>query len=994
LLELPHPFLTNEDMARLRHCEDPDFRPVTLDATFAVPKGFDPSLWLDPEADLPPEALHAAGLALREGVDGLCQAASAAVAARAGVLIVSDRKADGTRAAIPSLLAAAAVHHHLVRTGDRLRVGLVLETGEVREVAHACLLLGFGVAAVNPYVALETVRKLARGDKSPEKAQQNYVKALCKGLLKTMSKMGVSAVHSYQGAQIFEAIGIDQRVIDLYFTGTPSRIRGVGLAEIAEEALFRHHRAFHHTHEFGLEPGGHHRFRVDGEPHLWTPASIAALQKAVRGPNDTGDARSYAEYARQINEPRGQPMTLRATWSLKPFGPRVPLVEVEPAVELVKRFSTGAMSFGSLSQEAHETLAVAMNRLGGKSNTGEGGEDPQRWVPEPNGDSRRSAIKQVASGRFGVTTAYLVNADDIQIKMAQGAKPGEGGQLPGHKVDAVIAKVRHSTPGVTLISPPPHHDIYSIEDLAQLIFDLKNVNPRARISVKLVAEAGIGTIAAGVAKAHADVILISGHDGGTGAAPLTSIQHTGAPWELGLAEAQQVLVMNGLRSRVRLQADGQLKTGRDALFAALLGAEEFGFATAPLVATGCVMMRKCHLNTCPVGVATQDPELRKRFRGKPEHVINYLFFVAEEMRALMAELGFRRLDEAIGRTECIVPSSTNPEGLLPRVARKVRKLDCSEVLYLPPEAFRSPRRCTEAQDHNLSTVLDHRLIQRAESHLANNMPMEYETPISNGDRAFGSMLAGLVTQKLWPANLPDDHLRIRARGSAGQSFGAWACSGMSLTLEGDANDYVGKGLSGGIIAVRPFRKSTFVPEKQVIVGNTVLYGATSGKGFFNGRAGERFGVRNSGATAVVEGLGDHGCEYMTGGTVLVLGSVGRNFAAGMSGGVAYVLDLKGTFPPRCNREMVELHSLGEADFSVVQNLLNEHIVRTGSPLAQRLFAQWDEMKPNWLKVEPIKAGKALSSAEKTGTPQPPMELKVKTVAPVGPRSARSKVRHG
>jgi glutamate synthase (NADPH/NADH) large chain len=691
--------------------------------------------------------------------------------------------------------------------------------------------------------------------------------------------MGISAVSSYQGAQIFEAVGIDQMVIDLYFAGTASRLRGVGLAEIAEETLARHARAYSPRPEHDLDVGGYHAYRATGEPHLWTPQTVAKLQQAVR----LEDAKSYAEYSGLINDQTRRLMTLRGMWDFAPHGPPVPLDEVEPAKEIVKRFTTGAMSFGSISKEAHENLAVAMNRIGGKSNTGEGGEDPARFHPDEHGDSRRSAIKQVASARFGVTAEYLINADDIQIKMAQGAKPGEGGQLPGHKVDAIIARVRHSMPGVTLISPPPHHDIYSIEDLAQLIFDLKNVNPRARVSVKLVSEAGVGTVAAGVAKAHADVILISGHDGGTGASPLTSIHHAGTPWELGLAEAQQVLVLNQLRSRVRVQVDGQLKTGRDVVFGALLGAEEFGFATAPLVASGCIMMRKCHLNTCPVGVATQDPELRKRFTGKPEHVINYMFFVAEEARQLMASLGFRSIDEMVGRSECIVPRKLDPRELGPRAFRKASRLDYSELLYKPKEAASSPLRCVEAQDHNLRGVIDHKLIAEAAPSLERGERVTIRTDLRNRDRAFGAMLSGEVARRYGHKGLPDDTIRIYAKGSAGQSFGAFASPGMTLNLEGDANDYVGKGLSGGILAVWPHRSSPFRPDDQVIVGNTVLYGATSGRAFFQGRAGERFAVRNSGVTAVVEGVGDHGCEYMTGGLVVVLGTTGRNFAAGHVG---------------------------------------------------------------------------------------------------------------
>jgi glutamate synthase (NADPH/NADH) large chain len=934
MLELPHPFLSNDDMARLRRNILGDFRTSTLRMSFAATAADD------------------AGKALRVALDKLCKEASAAIESGASILILSDRGLGASEAPIPSLLATAAVHHHLIRSGQRVRAGLVVESAEPREVSHACLLIGFGAGAINPYLAFDSLGALARGGMlgrtSEADARKNYVKALKKGLLKTMSKMGISAVSSYQGAQIFEAIGIDQLVIDHYFSGTVSRVRGVGLAEIAEETLARHARAFSARPEPELDVGGQHNFRVGGEPHMWTPQAVAKLQEAVR----LDDAKSYDEYAKLINEQSRRQLTLRGLWDLQPAGPAIAVAEVESAASIVKRFTTGAMSFGSISKEAHENLAVAMNRIGGKSNTGEGGEDPARYRPDANGDSRRSAIKQVASARFGVTAEYLVNADDIQIKMAQGAKPGEGGQLPGHKVDAVIARVRHSTPGVTLISPPPHHDIYSIEDLAQLIFDLKNVNPRARVSVKLVAEAGVGTVAAGVAKAHADVILISGHDGGTGASPLTSIHHAGTPWELGLAEAQQVLVMNGLRGRVRLQVDGQLKTGRDVVFGALLGAEEFGFATAPLVASGCIMMRKCHLNTCPVGVATQDPELRRRFEGKPEHVIRYFFYVAEEARRIMASLGFRSLDEMVGRVDCIVPRAPDPAELPPRAYRKTRRIDYAELLYRPKEAATSPLRCVEAQDHNLRGVLDHQIIAAAQAALERREPVQLDTDVRNRDRAFGAMLSGEIAQRFGSAGLPDDTIVIRARGSAGQSFGAWASRGMTLHLEGDANDYVGKGLSGGILAIQPPRQSPFAPDEQVIVGNTVLYGATSGRAFFNGRAGERFAVRNSGATTVVEGVGDHGCEYMTGGTVVVLGTTGRNFAAGMSGGVGYVYDEDGMFLRRCNPEMVELEAVDGDEAARVKALVEEHARRTGSKKAHKLLADWQSVMRKLVKVLP------------------------------------------
>jgi glutamate synthase (NADPH/NADH) large chain len=939
MLELPHPILTNVDVAKLRRNMLGDFRACTLAMRFRHEPGKEPDL------------------ALREALERLGKEASQAIDDGAAILILSDRDVGPEYVPIPSLLATAAVHHALLRAGKRIRGGLVIESAEPREVAHLALLLGFGAGAVNPYLALETVAHLA-GDGllgkpvAPDKAVEHVVKALKKGILKTMSKMGISAVASYQGAQIFEAIGIDQEVVDRYFTGTPSRIRGVGLREIADEAIARHARAYAvDGADEKLDVGGHYHFRVTGEKHMWTPKTISALQQAVR----TNDFKSYDEFSRYINEEAHAKATLRGQWELKPNGPAVPLEEVEPADDLVKRFATGAMSFGSISKEAHENLALAMNRIGGRSNTGEGGEDPERFA-----DDRRSAIKQVASGRFGVTAHYLVNADELQIKMAQGAKPGEGGQLPGHKVDAIIARVRHSTPGVTLISPPPHHDIYSIEDLAQLIFDLKNVNPRARISVKLVAEAGVGTIAAGVAKAHADQILISGHDGGTGASPLTAIHHAGSPWELGLAETQQVLVMNGLRGRVRVQVDGQLKTGRDVAIGALLGAEEFGFATAPLVASGCIMMRKCHLNTCPVGVATQDPELRKRFPGKPEHVIHYMYFVAEELRGIMAQLGFRKLEEMVGRVDCLAQksSSANP---------KARRLDFSEVLYRPREAASSPLHCVEAQDHNLRGVIDHQLIEKAQDAIADGTKVAIDVKVRNRDRAFGSMLSGELARRRGADGLSDDTITVRASGSAGQSFGAFAMRGITLELAGDANDYVGKGLSGGVLAIRPPDGSPFEPEEQVIVGNTVLYGATSGRAFFNGRAGERFAVRNSGATAVVEGTGDHGCEYMTGGLVVVLGTTGRNFGAGMSGGVAYVFDEDAQFVGRCNKEMVALETLTEAEAAQLRVLVEEHAQRTRSPKAAELLGSWDAVLSKFVKVMPSEMKRLVSDRARPET---------------------------
>jgi glutamate synthase (NADPH/NADH) large chain len=902
-----------------------------------------------------------AGRNLYDALEELCRTASRAIADGANILILSDRHIDERHAPIPSLLATGAVHHHLIREGLRVRAGLVVESGEPREVGHLALLIGYGAGAVNPYLAFETIARLCRdklvdGDPTPAQAAAKYIKALKKGLLKIMSKMGISTLSSYQGAQIFEAIGVDQVVIDKYFTGTASRIRGMGLSEIAEEALLRHERAFGARAQDRLEVGGHVHFRAGGERHIWNPKTVATLQKAVRAE----DAPSYEAFAKLVNDQNREPMTLRGLWDLVPAGPAVPIEEVELATVIVKRFATGAMSFGSISKEAHENLAVAMNRMGGRSNTGEGGEEPERFLPDANGDLRRSSVKQVASARFGVTAEYLVNADELQIKMAQGAKPGEGGQLPGHKVDKVIAEVRFSTPGVTLISPPPHHDIYSIEDLAQLIFDLKNVNPRARISVKLVAEAGVGTIAAGVVKAHADVVLISGDSGGTGASPLTSIHHAGVPWELGIAEAHQVLMMNGLRGRARLQVDGKLCTGRDVAFAALLGAEEFGFATAPLVASGCIMMRKCHLNTCPVGVATQDPELRRKFAGKPEHVVRYFFYVAEELRLIMAELGFRTIDEMVGRSECIVQRRTG-------MHRKAQRVDCAEILYKPKVPDGAPRRCVEAQDHKLDDVLDRRLIAEAKRTIEGGAPIVITTKIRNSNRATGAMLSGEIARRYGRRGLPDDSIRVRASGSAGQSFAAFASPGMTLELEGDANDYVGKGLAGGIVAVRPPREAPFRADDEVIVGNVVLYGATSGRAFFNGRAGERFAVRNSGAVTVVEGVGDHGCEYMTGGTVVILGTTGRNFAAGMSGGFAFVFDEDANFEARCNKEMVELETISVADADMLHALLDEHVQRTASRKAIELLDSWEGVMTKFVKVVPSEYRRALEAQESPAT---------------------------
>ncbi len=939
MLQLPHPILSNDDLAQLRRNPAADFKACTLAMRFKRPSADDP---------------RSPGECLRDALDQVAREARDAIDHGASILILSDRDVGPDWVPIPSLLATAAVHHRLIRHGRRMRAGLVVETAEAREVQHLALLVGYGAGAVNPYLALETVAAMARNGElpkatSPEDAAAHYVKALQKGLLKAMSKMGISTVSSYQGAQIFEAVGVDQVVIDRYFTGTSSRVRGIGLDDVAREQLARHRRAYAPIPATRLDVGGHLHFRVAGEAHLWTPSTVSNLQRAVR----TRDASSYAAYAKEINDQSERHVTMRGLWDLvAPGGKAIALDAVEPAEALVRRFATGAMSFGSISKEAHETLGVAMNRLGGRSNTGEGGEDPARFA-----DERRSAVKQIASGRFGVTAEYLMNAEEIQIKMAQGAKPGEGGQLPGHKVDAVIAKVRHSTPGVTLISPPPHHDIYSIEDLAQLIFDLKNVNPRARVSVKLVSEAGVGTVAAGVAKARADAILVSGHDGGTGASPLTSIHHSGTPWELGLAEAQQVLVMNGLRGRVRLQVDGQLKTGRDVVVGALLGAEEFGFATAPLVASGCIMMRKCHLNTCPVGIATQDPELRRRFPGSPEHVMHYLWFVAEEVRALLASLGFATLDEAVGRVDAIAPRKLAH-------GHKAARLDFSEVLHRPRNAATKAVRHCESQDHALDAVLDRTLLAGAEPALARREPVELRVAVRNRDRALGAMLSGEIARRHPAHASPFDEgtITVHATGSAGQSFGAFGARGLTLALAGEANDYVGKGLSGAVVSVRPPDGSTFRPEEHLIVGNTVLYGATSGRAFFAGRAGERFAVRNSGAVAVVEGVGDHGCEYMTGGTVVVLGRTGRNFAAGMSGGVAYVFDEDARFVDRCNKDMVVLEALEKPDVAALRALVEEHARRTNSRRAAEILERWEAATRIFVKVMPSELKRIMDDA--------------------------------
>ncbi|MGC2449598.1 MAG: glutamate synthase large subunit [Candidatus Sulfotelmatobacter sp.] len=929
MLKLAHPLLTNRDLEKLRRVSHRDLLATTLSTLFRASEG---------EAGL------------KRALDELCQRASLAVRAGYSLLILSDRGVDKDYAPIPCLLALAAVHNLLVREETRTQVALITESGEPREVMHFALLSGYGASAINPYLAIESVENLAwRGELgdniTPHIAVEHFLKAIKKGLLKTFSKMGISTLQSYQGAQVFEAIGLNKELVDTYFTGTSSRLEGVGLSVLAAEAQVKHEYAFRPLMEFETElsVGGAYHQRVNGEYHLLNPQTISKLQHAVRQES----AKSFQEYTELIDRQSAHLCTLRGLMKFKKCDAPVPIEEVEPAKEIVKRFTTGAMSFGSISKEAHETLAIAMNRIGGKSNTGEGGEDEERFRPDPNGDLRRSAVKQVASARFGVTANYLVNADELQIKMAQGAKPGEGGQLPGHKVDAVIARLRHSIPGVGLISPPPHHDIYSIEDLAQLIYDLKNVNPQARIAVKLVAEVGVGTVAAGVAKAHADVVLISGDSGGTGASPLSSIKHAGIPWELGLAETQQVLLLNDLRSRIRVQTDGKLQTGRDVVIAALLGAEEFGFATTPLIAMGCIMMRKCHLNTCSVGIATQDPELRKQFQGQPEHVINFFFYLAEQVRQYMAELGFRTVDEMVGRVDML--------DMEPAVTHwKAQGLDFSAILYNPPTPSRVARRCIHQQDHGLHGALDHQLVEHSLDALLSLSPQEISLPVRNIHRSVGTMLSGEVARRYGSSGLPDDTLRIHLNGSAGQSLGAFLAKGITITLEGDANDYVGKGLSGGRIIVYPPKDSTFAPEENIIIGNVALYGATSGEAFFNGVAGERFAVRNSGATAVVEGVGDHGCEYMTNGLVLVLGSCGRNFAAGMSGGIAYVFDERGDFPEkRCNRDSVDLEPLIESeDLQQVRDLVVRHSELTGSPRAKWIVDNWNEAVTRFIKVFP------------------------------------------
>ena len=969
-LEVRQPILTNEDLEKIREIgdiADDQFHTKTLDITYAADRG---------------------GEGMGSMIERLCERAEKAVRDGYNIIILSDRLVSRSRIAIPSLLATAGVHHHLIRKGLRTSVGLVVESGEPREVHHFAVLAGYGAEAINPYLAFETLVELHKTfpeEVDDQEVVQRFIKSIDKGILKVMSKMGISTYQSYCGAQIFDAVGLAQSFVDKFFSGTATTIEGVGLAEIAEETARRHAIAFSDDVLMArhLEVGGEYAFRTRGENHIWLADTVANLQHAVR----SNALDRYQEYARLVNEEAGR-FSLRGLFRIKTAEEMgrspIPLDDVEPAASIVKRFVTGAMSLGAISKEAHETLALAMNQIGGRSNTGEGGEDPDRFRTLPSGASKRSAIKQVASGRFGVTTEYLVNADQIQIKMAQGAKPGEGGQLPGHKVDAVIARLRHSTQGVALISPPPHHDIYSIEDLAQLIFDLKNVNPAAGISVKLVSEVGVGTVAAGVAKARADHITVAGFDGGTGAAPLTSIKHAGSPWEMGLAEAHQTLVANGLRSRVALQVDGGLRTGRDVVIGALLGADEFGFATAPLVAVGCILMRKCHLNTCPVGVATQDPVLRRRFKGAPEHVINYFFFVAEEVRSYLAAAGFRTLSEATGRVEVL-----DQQHMVDHF--KAKGLDFAKV-FVRMDAPMEEQRHTTVQHHPIETVLDRELIAEARPAIESGEMVVIDKSIASVDRAVGAMLSGEIAKAHGNEGLPDGTVRINLTGTAGQSFGAWAMAGVTLNLTGDANDYVGKGLCGGRIVVKPRLDSRIVAAESIIVGNTVLYGAIAGECYFAGVAGERFAVRNSGAVAVVEGVGDHGCEYMTGGVVAVLGYTGRNFAAGMSGGVAYVLDEAGDFAKRCNLAMVALEPVSEEDDLLerlhhhggdletkgrvdvtanmtrhdedrLKTLIQNHVKWTDSVRGRNILDHWDDYRPKFVKVMPVDYRRAMEEME-------------------------------
>lgn len=933
---IDQPILNNEQIAQIKRMYIRDIRAKTLPMTYNI---------------------SADSEGLKHALKHLCEAAIKAVDDGFSVLILSDREADQQHAPIPALLATAAVHQHLIRAEKRTRCGLVIESGEPREVHHFCTLIGYGASGINPYLAFESLEALlekgAVQSVGPKTMIKSYIKAINKGVLKVMSKMGISTLQSYQGAQIFEALGLSTAVVDQYFTGTPSRIGGIGLAEIHQEILTRHQRAYPAQKipaNPDLESGGKYQWRREGEHHQFNPLVIAKLQQSVRDNNP----QTYQEYSDLINQQNATIGTLRGLFAFKTRQMPIPLEEVEPWTDIVKRFKTGAMSYGSISKESHEALAIAMNRLGAKSNSGEGGEDLDRFTPDENGDSRRSAIKQVASGRFGVTSHYLVNADEIQIKMAQGAKPGEGGQLPGYKVYPWIAETRHSTPYVGLISPPPHHDIYSIEDLAQLIHDLKNANANARINVKLVSEVGVGTIAAGVAKGKADVILISGSDGGTGASPLTSLKHAGLPWELGLAETHQTLLLNNLRSRIVVECDGQLKTGRDVAIACLLGAEEFGFASAPLVSMGCIMMRVCHLNTCPVGIATQDPDLRKKFQGEPEHIINYFHFVAEELRQIMASLGFRSINEMIGRSDALETRQAEEYW-------KTSQLDLSAILHRPEVPASTGKFCSEVQDHGLANVLDHQLIRQCAPALDKRQEVTIDLPIRNVQRTVGTMLSSEVSRRFGAEGLNDDTITIRCSGSAGQSFGAFGAPGITFNVQGDANDYFGKGNSGAKLIIQPPPSASYLAENSIIIGNVAFYGATSGEAYIRGRAGERFCVRNSGINAVVEGIGDHGCEYMTGGRVVILGSTGRNFAAGMSGGIAYVLDEAGDFRThRCNQEMVELTQLSESeDIILVQQMIRQHFRYTGSQVAQRVLENWEIMRLSFIKVMPTDYKRAL-----------------------------------
>ncbi|MCK9182851.1 MAG: glutamate synthase large subunit [Fibrobacteraceae bacterium] len=944
LVKFRYPVLSNEDLGRIRTLNYDDYKSVTIKMAFPVLSD-----------------RKSAGELLEEALDALCRNVEEKVRAGYSIIILSDKDLPEEMAPMPALLAVSAVNQYLSRRAIRTSCGLILETGEAREVMHVASLLGFGATAVNPYLAFESIAELSRAGEldvhlGVTEAIEHYIDAMNKGLKKVMSRMGISTLRSYRNAQVFEIVGISSKVVDKYFAGTASRVGGIGLEEIAKEALMRWRSSIEGQGAL-LPVGGEYRYRKDGERHLWTPEAIANLQISLR----TSDYARYKKYAACINDQVKHQSTLRGLFAFKKTN-SVPIEEVEPASEIVKRFVTGAMSYGAISQEAHEAIAIAMNRIGAKSNCGEGGEDPKRYEKLSNGDSLSSATKQVASGRFGVTSEYLVNAKEIQIKIAQGAKPGEGGQLPGHKVNEEIARVRHSTPGVTLISPPPHHDIYSIEDIAQLIYDLRNANDEARVSVKLVSEAGVGTVAAGVAKARADMILISGYDGGTGASPLSSIKHAGAPWELGLSETQTTLVLNSLRSRVRLQVDGQLKTGRDVVIGALLGAEEFGFATAVLVSLGCVMMRHCHSNTCPVGVATQDPELRKRFKGTPENVIQFFMFVAEEVREYMAQLGFRKFDEMVGRSDLLEMNKSIDFW-------KAKGLDYSGILY---SASKDPSatHCTEHQATGLEGALDYEFLKEIGDGIETGRKVVIEHPIRNIHRTVGTIISSRIARKYGYKGLPDDSITLRLKGSAGQSLGAFGAHGLTIELEGEANDYIGKGLSGGKIIVRPAAGSKFAPEDNVIGGNVILYGATSGELYLNGRAGERFAIRNSGALAVVEGIGDHACEYMTGGRVVVLGPTGINFGAGMSGGIAYVYDENGRFDSLCNTEMVDLDTLDLNDESELKKLLENHLRYTLSPKAKRILENWERERERFVKVFPMEYRRVLGAMSKKDSEVP------------------------